>query len=81
MQVRRRSRLHAMIDYFALALTHGLLLVGLLRLLTHEKLDHENVKTLAQTDAAQNDTADTGKSSETKPVRTGKDRSQHRKRG
>ncbi|WP_379548430.1 hypothetical protein ACFCW2_04480 [Qipengyuania sp. DSG2-2] len=41
-----------MIDYFALALTHGLLLIGLLRVLTDDKLDHEDVATLAETDAA-----------------------------
>ncbi len=51
--VRRRSTTRAMIDYFALALTHGLLLIGLLRVLTDDTLDHEDVATLAETDAAE----------------------------
>ena len=40
-----------MIDYLALALTHGLLLIALVRLLQRDALDNEDVATLAQTDA------------------------------
>ena len=41
-----------MIDYFSLALMHGLLLIGLLRILKRDELDHEDVMTLAEADAA-----------------------------
>ena len=41
-----------MIDYFSLALMHGLLLVGLVRILGRDELDHEDVLTHAEADAA-----------------------------
>ena len=42
-----------MIDYFALALTHGLILVALLRILGRDERDREEVQTLAQADAGE----------------------------
>ena len=42
-----------MIDYFALALTHGLILVALLRVLGRDALDREDVQTLAEAEEAE----------------------------
>ena len=42
-----------MIDYFALALTHGLILIAILRVLGRDELDREDVQTLAEADAAE----------------------------
>jgi len=40
-----------MIDYFALALTHGLILIALIRILGRDELDREDVQSLAEADA------------------------------
>lgn len=42
-----------MIDYFALALTHGLILIALLRVLGRDELDREDVQTFIEADAAE----------------------------
>lgn len=40
-KVPRRSAYYAVIDYFALALTHGLILIALIRLVGNKELDSD----------------------------------------